>query len=587
MAGTALTISCSDWSDHYEDAEVNSDEITIYDGDMVSYMQTTADVSKMSALFEETGIYDSVFTDREYTFIVCDNDVYGDGSSITDEEEYAKYCVADMAVSPAKLVEGYGIYTREGKNVWVYEDENGGVMLDEYNIEKTVKTDNGYIYYIEGILPIRQSVYEFINSLGDEYSTFKALIAKFEEEEFDEENSAITGVAEDGSTTYDSVMVIANELMDRYTEDGVDYWNMRDESFISTVFIPTNDQIEHAINAALDSIPVWLNRDTTSDDREKFEEWVVKACFVNERLSEEEVNATAADFECVDGYQRIVDEQADSTSYESIDPAYWRPSIQTVDAENPVALSNGVAYYCTNFKIPNHIVIYRVKSRFYELWNAMNDTEKDTYFRWTHWTDPLIINDAQSEFELSSTLPTIYYHVLTAIPDSIAMADSLHCSVTYDGLVYDEDNDEVLECHLPAGEYYLRMGFKHSLTYSISITFCDTLLIEDMVLYAQGSNYHFDRGAASEIPHYGLGGVAYPEDFDVDYWQTIDEKAIAYDTDGYTVGIVNLKESGNFTITIDSKDEAYLYDATSTRDKNNVTQLMMYHWCLRPTTNNY
>ena len=177
------------------------------------------------------------------------------------------------------------------------------------------------------------------------------------------------------------------------------------------------------------------------------------------------------------------------------------------------------------------------------------------------------------------------------------------CGVVYDGVLFDEDKNAIFDVRLPAGEYYLRMGFKHSLTYSLTIEFRTksddpgepdkypwVTLKKDMVMYATGSNFHFDRGAASEVPHYGDAGISYPEGYDVDYWQKFDEKAIAYDTDGYTVGIVNIEKEGNFEIRVSSSDMAYLYRYSVpdlARTKSNVAQLMMYHWCLRPTVNNY
>lgn len=67
----------------------------------------------------------------------------------------------------------------------------------------------------------------------------------------------------------------------------------------------------------------------------------------------------------------------------------------------------------------------------------------------------------------------------------------------------------------------------------------------------------------------------------------LDPKSVAYDTDGYQVAVVNLPTDGNFRIKIESSDEAMFYTTTNGRTKNNVSQLMMYHWCLRPTKNNY
>lgn len=604
LMGCLTAASCSsDWDDHYDESGISIGEgsdVVIYNGSVADYIGNAADLTKMDELFKRNSIYTSTRADGQYTFIVCADNRY-DESKITDEKAFAEQCVADMGVNPAKLTDGSNINTRSGKSVWVY---NGGKQLDDFAITKVVKAANGYIYYVDGTIPVRQSAYELLKSLGDEYSRFKELVTAYDYPYFDRENSQPIGVTDDGRTIYDSVIVTKNTLMDRYDEYGMATWNMRSESYTTTMFIPNNTLIDNAIKAAMDSIPLWLNREATDADREKFEEWIVKACFADRRLEPTEVSAGAADFKCVGGYKEIVDEASDLTTYDDVEAAWWRPSVQTVDAANPVNLSNGIAYYCTNFKIPNHIVIYRVKSRFYEIWDNMQDaTLRAKYFRWKNWVDPTVVYDAQGQFDLvasgttvttNTQWPTIRYDVLTAIPSQSAMENGSTCSVDYDGLVYNDTDKKVYECHLPAGEYYLRMGFKHSLLYSLSIAFNDLWLVKDMNMHATGSDFHFDRGAASPVPHYGEEtGIAYPEGFDVDYWQQFNEKAIAYDTDGYTVGVVTLEKSGNFHITVESTDMARIYKAALdsgavlNRDKNNVNQLMMYHWCLRPTHNNY
>lgn len=86
---------------------------------------------------------------------------------------------------------------------------------------------------------------------------------------------------------------------------------------------------------------------------------------------------------------------------------------------------------------------------------------------------------------------------------------------------------------------------------------------------------------------FGSSSIGYPEGFDAQAWFELDPKSVAYDTDGYQVAVVNLPTDGNFRIKIESSDEAMFYTTTNGRTKNNVSQLMMYHWCLRPTKNNY
>lgn len=108
-----------------------------------------------------------------------------------------------------------------------------------------------------------------------------------------------------------------------------------------------------------------------------------------------------------------------------------------------------------------------------------------------------------------------------------------------------------------------------------------------MLLFAQGSNFHFDRGSVSDVDYYGSSTIGFPEGYNWRDWIEKNVKAVAYDTDGYQVAIVTIPEDGNFTITISSKDNAALFRYENGRAKYNLSQLMMYHWCLRPTTKNY
>lgn len=609
LLGCLMATACSsDWNDHYNEQAITLEEgsdVIITENNVTDYIGSASDLTMINDILNRNDVYDETYTDGQYTFIVCDDASFNE-AEITDESTFANHCVSNIGVNPAKLTDGSNIMMRSGKAIWVTEN---GTKLDGLTITKTIKAANGYIYYVNGILPVRQSAYELLLSLGDEYSIFKELVTSYDYEYFDRENSQPTGVTDDGRVIYDSVKTIKNTLMDRYDANGTATWNMRSESYSTTMFIPNNALIENALQAAMDSIPLWLNREATSDDLEKFEEWIVKACFADQWLEVEDVSTSASDFECVGGYQEIIDEASDLTTYSEVDAAWWRPSVQKVDVDNPVNLSNGMAYYCTEFKIPNHIVIYRVKSRLYEIWNNSTSEQHSTYFRWTNLSTPYVVYDMQSQFDLTtegststtSSWPTIYYHCLCALPSEEAMEDNLSVSIEYDGLTWSDTDQQIHECHLPAGEYYLRMGFKHSLLYSLSIAFNDEWLIQDMNMHATGSNYHFDRGAASEVPHYGDDyEISYPEGFDVDYWQSYNDKAIAYDTDGYTVGTVTLQQSGNFKIRITSNDLAKNYKTamdsgsstatyTSGDNANNrdVNQLVMYHWCLRPTHNNY
>ena len=368
--------SCKEeWDNHYNETQVISPDTDIYAGDIVSYIRSEKDLSLINAVFESSKSYDNIKKEKGYTIIVYKNNAL-QLSHDYDNKEFADYCICDLSVSPSSLKDGYGIQTRLGKNIWVSKSGDE-ITIENKRIEKKVKTDNGYVYYLEDIMPVKKSVYEFLNSLGEEYSLFVSYVKEFEEEYFDEQNSIPTGVDEMGNTIYaDSIIDTRNTLMDRYTENGLLQWNMRSEDFLSTMFVPSNDLIKKAISNALDSIPSWLGRESTESDIIKFKEWIVKACFVENRLYQNDV-AGDKDINCVGGYLRQIDKTQDSENFEKADPALWRTSIQKLNVSNPVALSNGNAYYVNEFKIPNHVVIYRVKAKFYELWGAMSDSQKN------------------------------------------------------------------------------------------------------------------------------------------------------------------------------------------------------------------
>lgn len=623
-----LLASCSEWSDHFDESGVVSLETEIYNGDVAKFVLSQPDLTQMAEVYNKSGVFNTISADKDVTLIVTADDV--EKTETFYSPEYPNYTIADASVLPSMLVDGYGIQTRSGKSVWVTRvgDE---AFFNDYQVKKVVRANNGYIYYIEGVMKIQQSIYEYFSQLPEDeaapatsYKLFKELVSAYYEEAFDKELSRRIGINEQGQPVYDSVFVKKNILLDRYNESGVKIWDMFDEQYNSTMFIPNDEQVKTALQEAYDNVKTWLHHDATASDTAKFRKWIVEACFVNKRLDDMEVSElNNTIIPGVAGYRKVEDKVNDVVEYKAESPAYWNPSVNKVDVAEKQELSNGVAYYTKNLHIPNHIVIYRVKSRLYELWNTLSDPERGlpinhddqdmslaegVHFKWLNWQNPGIVSDAQGPFDLGATeWPTIFYHVLSAEPTIDARDNGKLCSVMYDGITIDEDengNNVINEVSLPAGEYYLRMGFKHSLTYSVSIYFRTkgnmpgtddpypwVQLKKDMVLYAQGSNFHFDRGAASEVPHYGdESGIAYPEGFDVDYWQKFNEKAIAYDTDGYTVGVVNIEKPGNFEIMVTSADNAKLYTQDIpqvTRSKNNVQQLMMYHWCLRPTKNNY
>mgnify|MGYP002993909967 FL=1 len=73
----ACVVSCTDnWDDHYDARAVTSDseDIEVYSGDVVSYLQSQPTLSEMTELIEKTGQMESLPSDGQFTLVVCEND---------------------------------------------------------------------------------------------------------------------------------------------------------------------------------------------------------------------------------------------------------------------------------------------------------------------------------------------------------------------------------------------------------------------------------------------------------------------------------------------------------------------------------
>jgi len=686
--------SCSDdWNNHYDVQEgASTQSVEVFKGNVADYLNQHSEFSTISGLFSSNGLSSLTQKGNSCTLIIPSNDVLSDAgvSASNAGADYVKSCIADVPVPPSSLTNYYGIYTQNGKYLWVTSETGDPIVLnDNYNVTKTVKADNGYIYVVDGVIPVRQNIREYIMGLDQDYSIIQDYIRSFESTYFDAANATPAGVDAAGNTYYsDSAanMKIRNTLLDRYNSDGIQTWNMIDETYLSTVFIPNNEMVLSAFNGAMDSVRVWLNREPTTRgnslyptlcDSTKFVKWIVKSCFINRRLEPNELMPNNHSLiECVGDYVLNIDEQTDSRTCEKIDPAYWQPSSQWVDYEHPVELSNGRAFFVTKYKVPQQIVLYRIKSRFnynasHGLFEAMKDSvlnnptwlERNTpaydydvsedkelayraFFRENHLFKPRACSEGELGVSFQDRGGTYYpdmeldpYYTVVWIPDSISMADSLAVGVETQCMMYNptDKNYGAQVARVPSGEYYLRMGLGRNLVWTTQVYFADDTqsqftFVNEICTATNGTDYAMDRGGAMEgMEFFGMGSIGLQEYYDWEYWYNQgNTKATAYDTDGGNIGVVRVGCTG-----YDEASGTYLYDGKThtvrlkfvcpslareywnnqfvatngssnawytssagtvykyneslyyNRVATNGFQFKLYHWCLRPTPNNY
>ncbi|MDR0810836.1 MAG: hypothetical protein LBN23_00960, partial [Paludibacter sp.] len=218
-----LLASCNEWDKYYSADEKTSSAVEIVNQDIETYIKGQSNLSSISALLQSGKIYESINRNGGYTVIVCGNEILNQ-IDMANTAQFVKNSVSDVSIPPVRLTDGFGITTRLGKNVWI--NVKDGVYFDNFKLEKAVKTTNGYVYYVGGAIPVRLSIYDYLNSLGDDYSYFKSIVARYEENYFDKDKSTPISVDAVGNTVYDTVWTRRNLLIDRYSESGLKTWDM-------------------------------------------------------------------------------------------------------------------------------------------------------------------------------------------------------------------------------------------------------------------------------------------------------------------------------------------------------------------------
>lgn len=528
--------ACSDdWDAHYnrEEQVVNNVNITVVNESAVDYLKSQSELSTMYQLFSETGVLDEmVEKNLLFTIFVVNNEnASSNVPSIDNKAFLAKSHVSDISLSPSNLSNGQRVLMWNKKYVTVSKTENEELITSiSFNgmvVKKITKVNNGYIYEVEDYVETPKSLYELIAGLGDDYSIFRESILSRNQLTFDKEASKIIGVDKTGSSVYDSVFAVTNPYFEAKE------FNMMSESLTATVLIPSNDVINRALAIARQNLEDWgMQREDSI-----IENWTFQSVFFNKELSK-------TDF----------DGNIDLTSIFS---KQWRTTVQKVDLENPISLSNGVAYYVNEMKIPTNVLIYRVKDymRWYEY---LTEGEKTQYFNSSNLTFDKMDTPVTAWSGWPGVFPTIINRVVRfTLTDSTIKEYTLE----FTGFRYDEMKKLATPYVIPPGEYDLCMGFEQKMGHDVEVSFNGEYVETVTASVLTKTDFHYDRG-----------GQGYPEGYDVN--KATDKKKTNYDRDGGKIGVVTIGGTQSVNVVIKLTGI-------------NASKCCLHHWCLKPTKNCY
>ena len=556
VASIAL-VSCSELedNDHYSntDSQINNKELKIVNQTSDQYMHSRGDLSQMNQLFEAQGIYKELQEKGQFsTLLVVANNDFKQPS--TDSIKFiTRSHISDISISPANLKDGTRLMMWHGKYVDVSIDSLGHegnivdhIMFNNAAIKEVVKTTNGYIYIISDMIKTPTSLRDYIESLPDDYSIFRDMILASGGKVFDRTNSKAIGVNNEGNTVYDTVWIYTNEFFDNVKFD------MNSESLTATMLLFSNDVINDAMNDAHERLGKWqLER---SDSLIK--DWLLKTSFFSKKYTGEEIQTT------------------EENELKSIYNTVWRTDLQQVDANNPIALSNGIVYNVKKLRFPLSVLVYRLKDYFHH-YEYCTAEQKDEYFKGTNLTFKNCSTEVAAWTPWAGVWPMHENRVLQYDKPS-GLNDSEGFQLDFTPVKKDADGN-ITPYLIPPGTYRMGMGFTQAVTFSaLTITvFANGTEIAKVSRKVGGNtDYHYDRG--STLPK------CFPEGYDASYVKEMggNSKASYYDTDGgkifdeIIIPDVNGDNSG-----------VKIVIRISSNDWEGQTFIRLHHWCLRPIEN--
>lgn len=468
---TILAGCSKNWDTHY-----GEEEGTVSPLNLLDYLKSQPQYSAFVAKLEEYDLAEELKRDQNLTIWAVSNEKMSTLEALGEDTKFIlRYHINSLMYDNTKLKSGLRVMTFNGKYLSI--DKEGEVIRvgDASVVKGNQICQNGVVHEIDELLTPDLSIYEYIESLGNDYSIIRDTLLAMNDTIFDLENSIPIGVDPTGNTLYDSVYVITNPIFERV--------NIRSEFSNVTMFLPSNQVVEKCFED-LGTLYDQFGKDFLYTDSLKAYTWIKEAIFYNSVLD----NVTEADI--TSAFGRL-----------------WKPSVQKVDADFK-RMSNGRIYEVTHLKIPNNVHIDMIKQLFH-YWEFVPDDEKDLLFTLNNIKSIGLKDDA------TVTFPTIgveiTYRVLRFDGD---LDDGKPASIDFTPIMLESNPDgstsyKVVE--VPPGEYNLYMGFLAKNHPFVNI-YVDDKPVALNLNVEPSTPWNFDR-ATNTVPgtkYNGWGGLVGP-----------------------------------------------------------------------------
>lgn len=466
-----LSTGCTkNWDSHY------GEEGTVSSLDLLAYLKTQPQYSEFVAKLEEYGLDMELERDQNLTIWAVSNDKMAALGSLGDDPEFIlKYHINSLVFDSTKLKNGLRVMTFNGKYITISKEGDVVQVGDASIVKANQLCKNGVVHEISQLLEPDISIYDYLASLGNEYSIIRDTVLAMNDTVFDLENSIPIGVDPTGNTLYDSVYIITNPIFDKA--------NIRSEFASVTMFLPSNQVIKSCFDD-LAALYDQFGKDFLREDSLIAYEWIREAIFYNELIDNYGEN------DLTSAFGRL-----------------WKPSVQLVDLDYK-RMSNGRIYEVTKLKIPNNVHITMIKQLFH-YWEYVPEAERDALFTLENVTS---IEPKDRDYVTFPTLGIELTYRTLLFQGNVA--DNLPATLEFTAIMLERNPDgstgyKVVE--VPPGEYNLYMGFRSS-THPFVNIYVDDKPVALNLNVEPSTPWNYDRSTntVSGTKYNGWGGLVGP-----------------------------------------------------------------------------
>lgn len=426
--------SCSDWSDHYDNASGGSNGNTLFEE-----ISSRAEISDFSEVLQNTRVFrQHKVTSTSYaellsggsslTVLAPQNGSFNKDSLLAllqtakGDSAVEHFFVKNHLVrSPHSAVESR-LISLNGKYINFSPSEIGGASVGESNIQ----TRNGVLHVLQAPVEYRKTLYETL-ALDEDFKSVGACIEAYNEDYFDENASVSSGLVDGVPVYVDSVVVERNKMMEAI---GL----LNEEDSVYYVSVPTNA----GWNSAWQKAAKYFNFADDVEKRDSLQRYWTTRALMDDAIFSRTIQASPNDSVKSKWYNR------DTPEYH----VFYKPYEATGlfgKAKGQRECSNGILYYYDEWPFdPQQTYFKKIEQEGETTWNITEYTNTKCTYSSKATLDKRVHKGAYVQilpsktngtwdvtYKLSDVLSGKYnVHVVT-IPKTIAIETATNLPVKY------------------------------------------------------------------------------------------------------------------------------------------------------------